>query len=136
MVLLGTSMGFRGDDLMDAKPSLLALTPVVRSLPVPMQPVTCSLRTCKVNSFGWLRYSGFVRHKEPLLDAVGALADLLVFTFNMTGLDVLQKIEAQTLAGNFCYLQPTTSSRVNHGRPHSISCELVAVQTSIQVNLC
>ncbi|KAL0050697.1 hypothetical protein WJX82_005328 [Trebouxia sp. C0006] len=47
MVLLGTSMGFRGDDLMDAKPSLLALTPVVRSLPVPMQPVTCSLRTCK-----------------------------------------------------------------------------------------
>ncbi len=29
-----------GDDLMDAKPSLLALTPVVRSLPVPMQPVT------------------------------------------------------------------------------------------------
>lgn len=81
-----------------------------------------SLRTGKVNSFGWLRYSGFVRHKEPLLDAVGALADLLVFTFNMTGLDVLQKIEAQTLAGNFCYLQPTTSSRVNHGRPHSISC--------------
>ncbi len=52
-------------------------------------------RTDKVNSFGWLRYSGFVRHKEPLLDAVGALADLLVFTFNMTGLDVLQKIEAQ-----------------------------------------
>lgn len=67
MVLLGTAMGFRGeemcfgmkfctqtycmtrptaaqqctgDDLMDAKPSLLALTPVVRSLPVPMQPVT------------------------------------------------------------------------------------------------
>jgi len=49
----------------------------------------------KVNSFGWLRYSGFVRHKEPSLDAVGALADLLVFTINLTGLDVLQKIEAQ-----------------------------------------
>ncbi len=29
-----------GDDLMDAKPSLLALTPVVRSTPVPMQPIT------------------------------------------------------------------------------------------------
>ncbi len=29
-----------GDDLMDAKPSLLALTPVVRSMPVPMQPIT------------------------------------------------------------------------------------------------
>ncbi|DBA78606.1 TPA: hypothetical protein ACH3X1_008536 [Trebouxia sp. C0004] len=41
MVLLGTAMGFRGDDLMDAKPSLLALTPVVRSMPVPMQ--TCHL---------------------------------------------------------------------------------------------
>jgi len=66
MVLLGTAMGFRdlytcmhclcridsnsnihehpvdvaGDDLMDAKPSLLALTPVVRSTPVPMQPIT------------------------------------------------------------------------------------------------
>jgi len=62
MVLLGTSMGFRGkmcccllscctqvfdllpcnagDDLMDAKPSLLALTPVVRCVPVPMQVVT------------------------------------------------------------------------------------------------
>ncbi|DBB07155.1 TPA: hypothetical protein ACH3X1_011726 [Trebouxia sp. C0004] len=33
-------MGFRVDDLMDAKPSLLALTPVVRCVPVPMQVVT------------------------------------------------------------------------------------------------
>ncbi|KAL0051615.1 hypothetical protein WJX82_010764 [Trebouxia sp. C0006] len=40
MVLLGTAMGFRGDDLMDAKPSLLALTPVVRCVPVPMQVIT------------------------------------------------------------------------------------------------
>ena len=63
MLLLGTSMGFRGelssccplmhpvlccdmlfcnagDDLMDAKPSLLALTPVVRCVPVPMQVIT------------------------------------------------------------------------------------------------
>ncbi|DBA96543.1 TPA: hypothetical protein ACH3X1_015415 [Trebouxia sp. C0004] len=38
---MGTAMGFRGDDLMDAKPSLLALTPVVRSTPAPVQPVTC-----------------------------------------------------------------------------------------------
>jgi len=29
-----------GDDLMDAKPSLLALTPVDRCSPVPMQPIT------------------------------------------------------------------------------------------------
>ncbi|DBB15863.1 TPA: hypothetical protein ACH3X3_004053 [Trebouxia sp. C0006] len=92
MVLLGTAMGFRGDDLMDAKPSLLALTPVVRSMPVPMQPITCC---SKVNSFGWLRYSGFVRHREPHLDAAGALADLLVFTLNLTGLDILQKIQSQ-----------------------------------------
>lgn len=48
-----------------------------------------------MNSFGWLRYSGFVRHKEPHLDAAGALADLLVFTLNLTGLDILQKIESQ-----------------------------------------
>ncbi|DBB00556.1 TPA: hypothetical protein ACH3X3_002255 [Trebouxia sp. C0006] len=95
MVLLGTAMGFRGDDLKDAKPSLLALTPVVRGMPVPMQPITCSLRTGKVNSFGWLRYSGFVRHREPHLDAAGALADLLVFTLNLTGLDILQKIQSQ-----------------------------------------
>jgi hypothetical protein len=53
------------------------------------------LRTGKVNSFGWLRYSGFVRHKEPHLDAAGALADLLVFTLNLTGLDILAKIESQ-----------------------------------------
>ncbi len=52
-------------------------------------------RTGKVNSFVWLRYSGFVRHKEPHLDAAGALADLLVFTLNLTGLDILQKIECQ-----------------------------------------
>ena len=111
-----------GDDLMDAKPSLLALTPVVRSMPVPMQPITwyiyshsctngphvqpvvshclltslqLALRTGKVNSFGWLRYSGFVRHKEPHLDAAGALADLLVFTLNLTGLDILHKIQSQ-----------------------------------------
>ncbi|KAL0028847.1 hypothetical protein WJX77_000806 [Trebouxia sp. C0004] len=95
MVLLGTAMGFRGDDLMDAKPSLLALTPVVRCVPVPMQVITCSLRTGKVNAYGWLRYSGFARHKDPLLDAAGALADLLVFTLNLTGLDILQKIENQ-----------------------------------------
>jgi len=54
-----------------------------------------NLRTGKVNSFGWLRYSGFVRHKEPHLDAAGALADLLVFTLNLTGLDILQKIKSQ-----------------------------------------
>ena len=29
-----------GDDLMDAKPSLLALTSVVRCVPVPMQVIT------------------------------------------------------------------------------------------------
>jgi len=36
-----------------------------------------------------------VRHKEPHLDAAGALADLLVFTLNLTGLDILAKIESQ-----------------------------------------
>ncbi|DBA76049.1 TPA: hypothetical protein ACH3X1_009797, partial [Trebouxia sp. C0004] len=37
----------------------------------------------------------FARHKDPQLDAAGALADLLVFTLNLTGLDILQKIENQ-----------------------------------------
>jgi len=53
------------------------------------------LRTGKVNAYGWLRYSGFARHKDPKLDAAGALADLLVFSLNLTGLDFLQKIENQ-----------------------------------------
>ena len=70
--------------------------------------VLCSsLRTGKINSFGWLRYSGFVCHKKLSLDAVGALADLLGFTFNLTGLDILQKIEAQDTSWKLCYLQPT-----------------------------
>jgi hypothetical protein len=30
-----------------------------------------------------------------MLDAAGALADLLVFSLNLTGLDALQKIENQ-----------------------------------------
>ena len=51
--------------------------------------------TGKVNAYGWLRYSGFARHKDPQLDAAGALADLLVFSLNLTGLDTLQKIENQ-----------------------------------------
>ncbi len=51
--------------------------------------------TGKVNAHGWLRYSGFARHKDPKLDAAGALADLLVFSLNLTGLDILQKIEDQ-----------------------------------------
>ncbi len=130
-----------GDDLMDAKPSLLALTPVVRSTPVPMQPITwyrpshscatcCDMRqmfthylmmslqlqwTGKVNSFGWLRYSGFVRHKEPHLDAAGALADLLVFTLNLTGLDILQKIESQDTTW---YCTKNNIARVAHNRTH------------------
>jgi len=54
-----------------------------------------SLRTGKCNSFGWLRYSGFARHKDPKLDAAGALADLLVFSLNLTGLNILDKIESQ-----------------------------------------
>ena len=54
-----------------------------------------SLRTGKINAYGWLRYSGFARHKDPKLDAAGALADLLVFSLNLTGLDILQKIENQ-----------------------------------------
>jgi len=52
-------------------------------------------RTGKINAYGWLRYSGFARHKDPMLDAAGALADLLVFSLNLTGLDMLQKIENQ-----------------------------------------
>lgn len=48
-----------------------------------------------MNSSGWLRYSGFVRHRDPSLDAAGALADLLVFSLNLTGIDILQKIESQ-----------------------------------------
>ena len=65
--------------------------------------------TGKVNSFGWLRYSGFVRHKEPQLDAAGALADLLVFAFNLTGLDILAKIESQMT----CKIRPGKSSLEN-----------------------
>lgn len=57
--------------------------------------ICSSLRTGKMNAFGWLRYSGFARHRDPQLDAVGALADLLVFSLNLTGLDILQKIESQ-----------------------------------------
>ncbi len=56
----------------------------------------CSCVTAgKINAYGWLRYSGFARHKDPKLDAAGALADLLVFSLNLTGLDILQKIENQ-----------------------------------------
>ncbi|DBA96144.1 TPA: hypothetical protein ACH3X1_015629 [Trebouxia sp. C0004] len=106
---------------MDAKPSLLAPTPVARCTSVPMQKadhmVTLSqnsqqLPSCsfgvteyeaicmhrKINSFGWLRDSGFVRHKEPHLDAPGALADLLAFSLNLTGLGILAKIESQDMA--------------------------------------
>ena len=53
-----------------------------------------------MNSFGWLRYSGFVRHKEPHLDAAGALANLLVFTLNLTGLDIL--LQAQKFYRSAC----------------------------------
>ncbi len=52
-------------------------------------------RTGKMNAYGWLRYSGFARHRDPQLDAAGALADLLVFSLNLTGLDILHKIENQ-----------------------------------------
>ena len=48
-----------------------------------------------MNAYGWLRYSGFARQKDPQLDAAGALTDLLVFSLNLTGLDILQKIEHQ-----------------------------------------
>ena len=34
-------------------------------------------------------YSGFARHKDPKLDAAGALTDLLMFSLNLTGLDIL-----------------------------------------------
>ena len=47
--------------------------------------VMCYVAPGKVNAYGWLRYSGFARHKDPQLDAAGALADLLVFSLNLTG---------------------------------------------------
>jgi len=113
-----------GDDLMDAKPSLLALTPVVRCTPVPMQITAdhmvsllqnsqqvpsrtvvslntkqhaCSLLPLTLEKSIALA-GGFVRHKEPHLDAAGALPDLLVFILNLTGLDILAKIESQDTA--------------------------------------
>lgn len=55
-----------------------------------------------MNAFGWLRYSGFARHQDPKLDAVGALADLLVFSLNLTGLDILQKINTELLGSLSC----------------------------------
>ena len=54
-----------------------------------------SCRTVKVNAYGWLRYSGFARHKDPKLGAAGVPADLLVFSLNLIGLDILQKIDNQ-----------------------------------------
>ena len=42
------------------------------------QPLCQLRRMGKVDSLGWLRYSGFAR-KDPKLDAAGVLADLLVF---------------------------------------------------------
>lgn len=36
--------------------------------------------TGKVKAHGWLRYSGFARHKDPQLDATGSLADLLTLS--------------------------------------------------------
>jgi hypothetical protein len=49
----------------------------------------------KVNAFGWLSYSGCAWHKDPKLDAGGALADLLVFSLNLAVLNILDKIESQ-----------------------------------------
>ncbi|DBB00884.1 TPA: hypothetical protein ACH3X1_000803 [Trebouxia sp. C0004] len=115
MVLLWTAMamGSRGDDLMESTSTDSSCQEHASAhanlshgthtqLHVPMvfcihvQPVVSHyLLGLKVNSFGWLRYSGFVRHREPHLHAAGALADLLVFTFNLTGLDILQKIQSQ-----------------------------------------
>lgn len=40
MMLVRASYVVTGDDLVDAKLSLLALMPVVRSTPAPMQPIT------------------------------------------------------------------------------------------------
>ena len=37
MLCCGKLICIAGDDLMDAKPSLLALTPVVRCVPVPIK---------------------------------------------------------------------------------------------------
>lgn len=45
--------------------------------------------TGKINPSGWLRDSGFVRHRTPHLDAAGAFADLHVFSLDLIGIDMM-----------------------------------------------
>jgi len=56
-----------------------------------------------------------------MLDAAGALADLLVFSLNLTGLDILQKIENQDNSWSVvCTINMTCSyskSPVMHAHP-------------------
>ena len=72
------------------------------------------ITTGKMNAFGWLRYSGFARNEDPELDAVTALAALIVFSLNLTGLDILQKTENRD---NAWWLTCTTTSTLIFSEP-------------------
>ncbi|DBA91086.1 TPA: hypothetical protein ACH3X1_016051 [Trebouxia sp. C0004] len=74
MLLLGTAMGFRDEEEESAVPVNISW---------------------KSQCLWVAEVFRLARHKDPQLDAAGALPDLLVFSLNLTGLDILQKVENQ-----------------------------------------
>jgi len=94
MVSVGTSAGFRADDLCGIRYSTFAMSKLEDVAPVPMSVVHMALNDGKTNKEGWIQYSGIARHKDPLLDAQGYLADKLFYDLHIAELPLLSLIAA------------------------------------------
>jgi hypothetical protein len=93
MLTGGTAAGYRGDDIMDLKYSIIAMPTLVVAKPVPMQIVNIGLNGGKTNKECWLQYSGFGRHVHAHLDAQGYLGDIIFHDLNVNSLSIIEMME-------------------------------------------
>jgi hypothetical protein len=92
MISIGTMGGFRADDLCGLRLCTMALNVLDEVQPTPMEIVHLALNEGKTNKEGLIRYSGFARHKNPLLDAQSYLADKILYDLHIAKIPVLEMI--------------------------------------------
>jgi hypothetical protein len=88
MVGVGTMAGLRGDDLCGLKYATLSTSNLTEVRPTPMTVVHMALNDGKTNKEGWLQYTGIARHKDPLMDIQGLIAEKVVYDLLVAHMDI------------------------------------------------
>ncbi|KAL3154348.1 hypothetical protein ABBQ32_013828 [Trebouxia sp. C0010 RCD-2024] len=96
MVTCGLAAGFRSDDLQDTR-YFMELNCSVRAEPLPMQILALASNAGKANQDAQMTYAALANHRQPHLDCLAYLSQLVLYQINVSKLPLLEQHELALL---------------------------------------